>query len=214
MLMEYMKQFRRNADTRRGLDPRRVQFGSKAPSPRTIQVADITGPLGMLAGCKVLVLLDEENLSISSERLGAAVSYRRLANVLKGASRECRLHAFFSREPSDENKVKQLSDDGWIAHSRDIETVRTHRGLMRRSNSDNLIIFNAGLLVSRSDADVVILASGDGDLVSDLSSCLRSLPKRRRLVTLSVAGSTSWRLDATKNTDIDTNIELGQDCLG
>jgi hypothetical protein len=58
-----------------------------------------------------------------------------------------------------------------------------------------------------------MLASGDGDLVCDLARGLHGLPTRRAIYTLSLAGSTSLRLDAARNRDIAGNIEIGLDCL-
>jgi hypothetical protein len=82
-----------------------------------------------------------------------------------------------------------------------------------QANADNLILFTSGILASHSQADVIVVGSGDGNLVCDLATALRQLPKRRQVMTLSLAGSTSYRLDATRNPAIMANIEIGRDCL-
>jgi hypothetical protein len=185
----------------------------KLPAKRDVEVAAITGPVDVLHDQRVLVLADVENLRYSARDVGARLSYRRLAERLGRAAMACSLHAFFSRSPRDNRLLHYFLDRGWLPHPRDIETVHTCRGKERLANSDNIILFHAGVLVSRSSADVVVLASGDGSLVCDLARCLRSLPRPRRIVTLSVAGSTSWRLDAAQNPDITANIEIGRDCF-
>lgn len=92
-------------------------------------------------------------------------------------------------------------------------TVHTRNGLERKGNADFLLSFLAGVLVSRTTADVVILASGDGDLVEEVAIGIRSLQKKRSIVTMSLAGSTAGRLNAEKNALITANIEIGKDCL-
>jgi uncharacterized LabA/DUF88 family protein len=187
--------------------PRRRAF------PQPLPIAPITGPLRPIEGRRVLVLADIENLSYGARDRALKVSYRRLAQVLRAAARACSLHAFFSRRPREEQRCRYFEERGWIAHPRDIETVSTYLGLRVRGNSDNHILFATGLLVSRSSSDTVAIASGDGDLVSDLARAVAGLPKPREVVTLSLAGSTSSRLNAASNPCIAANIELGLDCL-
>jgi hypothetical protein len=190
-----------------------IQRHNRLPATPRVDVASATGPLDVLHNQRVLVLADVENLRYSARDLGARLSYRRLGDRLCLSADSCCLHAFFSRSPGDDKPVQYFFERGWIPHPRDIETVRTFRGKERLANSDNLLLFYAGVLVSRSSADVVVLASGDGSLVCDLTRCLRNLPRPRGIATLSVAGSTSWRLNATQNPDIMANIEIGRDCF-
>jgi hypothetical protein len=136
-----------------------------------------------------------------------------LHTKIRRATRACSLHAFFSREAGDESPSQFLRKAGWYPHPYDIQVVRTHRGTERRANSDLLIVFEAARLVSHSDADVVAIGTGDGALAADLTAFLLALPTRRRIVTLSLAGSTSWQLDARRNPLITANVEIGHDCL-
>jgi hypothetical protein len=158
-------------------------------------------------------LADDENLRYGARDLSYQLSMRRLGECLRRHAAHCALHAYFSRDPGDERRCQDLRESGWIPHPRDIEMVRTHRGTKRLANSDNDLLFAAGNLASRSKADVIILGSGDGSLVCDLARNLRQLPRDRVLLTLSLAGSTSFRLDAAHNPHIDGNIEIGLDCL-
>jgi hypothetical protein len=106
-----------------------------------------------------------------------------------------------------------FAERDWIPHATQIRTVSTQKGLKRKGNADFLMSFLAGVLVSRSSADVVVLASGDGDLVEEIAIGIRSLLKERSIVTMSLAGSTAGRLNAEKNALISANIEIGRDCL-
>ncbi len=182
-------------------------------TPRLIDIATETGPLAILHGRRVLVLLDVANLTYGARDAGLSTSYRTLAAKLSSAARACSLHAFMTRVPGDERGADYLRTRGWTPHAWDIETVRTRLGTERRANADNFIIFGAGVLASRSSADVVVIGTGDGDLACDLARALASLPGRRSVVSLSLAGSTSFRLDARRNPFFTANIELGQDCL-
>jgi hypothetical protein len=179
------------------------------------EIAATTGPLDILRGKRVLLLADVENLTYSGRNdLRVKISYRGLLTRINALAASCAPHAFFSRDPSSGERWGQyFAERGWIPHARDIETIRTCRGVKRHANSDNFILFNAGLLVSRSNAEIVAIASGDGELGCDLATAIAGLPKPRIVITLSLAGSTSSRLDAARNGQIAANIELGRDCM-
>lgn len=179
----------------------------------SVTIAHRTGPLQSLMGRKILMLADVENLTVSARNLGYRCSYRTLSRMLRQQTHTCALHAFFSREIDDNRLVEYFRQREWTPHPRDIETVRTYHGMRREANSDNLLLFMAGVLISRSNADLIVVGSGDGKLVHDLSKALSTLPKPRQLVTLSLAGSTARRLDAHAHPHIADNIELGRDCL-
>ncbi len=178
-----------------------------------IEIADITGPIEAVERRSTLLLADVENLTYSARNLGFKISYRLLADKLNQVADYCKLHAFFSRRAGDERWSSYFTARGWVPHTNDIEIVQTYNGVKRLANSDNLMLFSAGLLISRSSADVVIIASGDGSMVCDIAKSLAALPRQREVITMSLAGSTSWRLDASKNKYIAHNIEIGRDCL-
>jgi hypothetical protein len=183
------------------------------PAGRRAEIASTTGPLAMLAGKKVVVLADLENWVYSARSLGAKVSFGRLGELIRLVSRSCGLHAFFSRMPGDEGRSRYLAERGWCPHPNDIEVVATCRGRERRANCDNFLLFMAGVLASRSEAEVIVIGSGDGRLAGELARALLSLPKKRQVVTLSLAGSTASCLNASANPSIAGNIEIGRDCL-
>jgi hypothetical protein len=164
-------------------------------------------------GREVLLLADIENLDGGARDLGCKMRYESLTQAFRQAATRCAFHAFFTLSRENEQGARNLPALGWSVHARPMEVVRTHRGLERRTNSDNLILFHAGALVTRSTAEVVVIASGDGNLASDLAREVVALPKKRLVLTMSLAGSTSWRLDARTNGHIAGNIEVGRDCL-
>lgn len=176
-------------------------------------IAKHTGPLVPIVNRKVLLLADIENLFYSARDLGQKVSFRQLAILIRQNASAARLYAFYSRQVGDNRRDGYFQERGWKPIPNDIQVVQTHQGTKRRANSDNLILVYAGYLISRSQADVICIASGDGAMVSDLARVIATFPKSRTVVTLSLAGSTSYQLDARQNDYIDENIELGMDCL-
>jgi hypothetical protein len=160
-----------------------------------------------------LAVIDDQNLQLSAKALGYKVSYRSIGALLKRTTRTASLHTVFAQHADDPRRTLYFRLAGWTPHSRAIERVHTHRGMATRANADNLLVFLTASLASRSRADTILIGTGDGDLACDLATALRELPTRRQIVTLSLAGSTSYRLDASRNSAIAANIELGRDCL-
>lgn len=180
---------------------------------RGVVVAPVTGPLSIIEGKRVLVLADDQNLLCSARRLGFNVSYRLLGDKLRRAATSCLLHAFFSHNGYDEGRQHYFLSRGWTPHAYEAEIVRTRWGMKRLTNTDGLILVVGGVLLTRSDVDAVIVASGDGSLVCDLAKGTAAIPRRPLVITMSLAGSTSWRLNAASNPAIAENIEIGRDCL-
>ncbi len=175
---------------------------------RNVSVAPVTGPLGPITGKRVLALIDAENLVYSARSLGLKISFARLGERLHQASKSCTAHVFYSHDVNDSAWDTYFTKRGFIIHPRIIEFVQTHMGVKKRANSDNDLVFHAGKLASRSSASVLLIGSGDGDLVTDLA---RLIGDTKQVVTLSLAGSTSYRLDSRANPSIASNIEIGLD---
>lgn len=181
--------------------------------PVSTDIAMVT-TLEALHGRKVLFIGDVENLSFSAQRLGYNVSFRLLGEKLKEICHSVRLHAYYSRQPGRTERDDYFRERGWIPHPQEVETVHSFSGAQKvNTNSDNKIAFAAGLASHSSGEAIILLATGDGQLASDLATCLKALPRPRTVFTLSLAGSTSHRLDSRKNKAIDLNIELGRDLL-
>lgn len=172
-----------------------------------------TGPLGTLAGRRLLVLCDVENLTYGARNLGYKVSYGRLGRLLARVSAGCELHAFFSSEREDDARTAYFGARNWMAHVHPIEVVHTVRGRQRLANSDNLILLWAGFLAAQTGAETIVVASGDGTLVCDMARFLRSVAQDRQIVSLSLAGSTSTRLNPAVNPHLSAAMHVGRDIL-
>ena len=193
---------------------RRFKETNRTSSRRpSYTITAFTRPLSILKDEHVLVLADVENLRYSARDLGYRMSFAKLGKLITGHSNEARMHAFFTIPENETYRENYFKERGWHAHTDPIEHVKTHRGVIKKANSDMRILYDAGAMVSRSKARVVVLGTGDGDLASALAKGIRSHPTERRVVTMSLAGSTSWRIDARKNPLFDANIEIGLDCL-
>ena len=179
-----------------------------------IAIESATGPLNHLFDRSMLLLADIENLSFSAKNnFRLQVAYHHLARLLRYVVRSCELHAFFSMVPGCESWNEQFQSSGWITHPIAVKTKNSYRGQIKRANSDNAILYHAGDLISRNDPELVLIGSGDGDLVCDLAEFIHSKSPQRQVMTLSLPGSTSYRLNAQTNPDIAANLELGRDCL-
>lgn len=190
-----------------------VELPTKRQVPYNVYIEPQTSPLHVLKNKRVLVLADVENIRYSAKNLGFRFSFGALKKILATVCEIEACHAFFSAPIPANTHEQYFEKRGWKAHVHPIETVQTYRGLKKRANSDNLILFKSGLLVSRSQADTILIASGDGDLVTDLARAILMLPKIRQVITLSLPASTSYRLDATVSPYIEENMEIGADCL-
>lgn len=179
----------------------------------TVHVADVTGPLDRLADHDVLTVADCQNLDIGAANLNVTVQWRALADLLRQSSRSVRCHAFVDDCAGSDTRATQFTAMGWQAHVKTARTVRTRLGWERKSNVDNLLAFYTGLLASRSSASLVLICSGDGELVEDLAEALAQLPISKPVATLSLSYSTASRLDSRSTHLVDFNIELGMDCL-
>lgn len=176
-------------------------------------IAEETGPLDALAGKNVLVLADVENLHYGAKNFGLSVQFDELARVFRQHSGRSALHAFFSCKREDKQQAKRCQSVGWVPHRNEIKTVRQKGELVTLANSDKVILFSAGYLTHRGDIDVVVIGTGDGELGCYLAEAVVCRRRSVSVLTLSVAESTSYLLNAQINPYVDANIELGLDCL-
>lgn len=187
------------------------------PRVRRVPVGAITrrtGPLEVLQGRRVLAVFDCENLSISARERSLRLSYRRLLKALRSTAESCEAHGFFSRRAGDTREDRALQRAGYHTHPRNIEVLRLRGGIRKTlANSDSRLLFMTGSLMSQSDADTLLIASGDGDLGCELARGIQTLSRPWTVITLSLAGTSSRRLNAESNLDIHANLEIGRDVL-
>lgn len=178
-----------------------------------MHVPEQTGPLNLLRGQKIIVIADVQNLTAGANTYGCKFSYDSLARILREASVSGSFHAFYAAENPENNRNAYFKTRGWTPYPYQVHHVETCRGLERRSNVDTLLACIAGARICTSPADVVVLCSGDGGLVTDLAQAVLFFPKPRKVVTVSLAGSTAQSLNAQHNPLIAANIECGRDVL-
>lgn len=177
------------------------------------RIAERSGPLDVLAGKTVLVLADVENLYYGAKDFGLSIRFDQIARLLREYSGHAALHAFFSCKRGDNRQAKRFQSHGWIAHPNAIRTVRHKGELVTLANSDNVILFSAGYLTVPDGIELVVIGTGDGELGYSLAERIVRRRPGASVVTLSLAESTSYSLDARSNPFIDANMELGLDCL-
>jgi hypothetical protein len=186
--------------------------GRHGPAPI---IAAQTGPANAIRGRSITVLADLENLLYSARQLGYLLSLPGLARWLRESTCRCVLHGFLSIEPDQVDEVLlSLNADDWTIHVNPIEVIRTHKGLERQANADSQMLLWAGHLAGRTpDGAVLVVATGDGSLGNSIARFAHDLKNPREVVTLSLAGSTSQRLEAARNPLIAANLEIGLDLL-
>ena len=182
-------------------------------SPRGVEIAEQTGPLDRLVGQRAVVIADVQNIDGGARDLGFKVSWRALGDLLDQGTCRASRHAVLSTSGEYNPRLDYFAARGWKPYTKYIRDTHTQNGRVSTSNADHLLAFLAGVLISRTRADRVVLASGDGDLVEDIAEGVLNLPGVRAVLTLSLAGSTARRLDATRSSLISDNIEIGLDCL-
>lgn len=191
---------------------RRTKHRPKIHRQRNVDIARQSDEL--FRYCKnhdVTVFQDAENTSISVEKLGYEINQRRLGLLLQEQCEASDLHVFASGN-HPHNVVGGPYPAPWKLHFNQAETVLKHGESVRRSNSDNLMIFTVGQVLALHRPEIIVLATGDGDLAIDLARFIKVIwGDEQRIVTLSVAGATSWRLDARQNRLFDANFEIGYD---
>lgn len=192
-----------------GIPPRFEPRRSRRP-----EIASVTGPLDNLRDRRVLAVFDIENCLGGARDLGCRLRFDRLMHVLAKASRSLWAHAVFSTATGDDRLYDMLTQAGYTCHVREARTVMSRGRTVRTTNSDFRVAGAVAYLSRTSPADLIILATGDGDLGDSIAEDIRHFArKRREVATLSLAGSTSYRLDATRNPNISLNIEIGLDVL-
>jgi len=172
--------------------------------------------LSAIRARRVLVLLDEQNLSISARNLGWELDYRLLAELIRSTARGAELHLFTAADAHDHHTARRFQQLGYVAHVKTIRHVYLPGGRHRSdSNVDNLFSFRAGLLTARTTCETVVLGSGDYGLAGELAGAItdRDTDRTLAITTLSLPGSTARDLDARKNPFITANLEIGLDVL-
>ena len=196
---------------------RQNEFSTFPRGASTGQIAlEPTSDLDAISGQKILVLLDEQNLSGGASNLGCELDFGQLAVKIRSVAHAVDLHLFIAAERHDRNKPHQFEKKGYRVHVKTIRRIPVNNGHVRcDGNIDNHFAFWAGIFASRVRRRIIILGSGDFGLAGDLAeqiSKARGLTKPE-IMTLSLPGSTAQGNDARKNPFITANLEIGMDVL-
>ena len=212
---EKIRSLLRKKSTYRQAATRPMRFKDRGTGGfRWVEVAETTGPLNSMYGRKVLLVVDLENWRASARNLGCNMDYFNVRQLIAAEARKVEAHAVFSARPGDERWHQVLSDAGYVCHSNPIETVSTAKGSVTHSNSDNWIAGVTMHLRASSNADAVVIGTGDGRLGVDIARMLQQYHRSTRtIVTMSLAGSTSRQLQVGGDHPISANLEIGLDCL-
>ncbi len=194
-----------------------IRIQKSIPGRRASQVVvmETKTYLSPIRGRQVLVLFDEQNLSIGAKELGFRLQYDLLARQLQAIAENASLHIFAAADSYDRGIRKRFEKLGYTPHIKTIRRKHQYDGRKRLdSNIDNLFAFWAGLLGPKTTCEVIVLASGDYGLSGELAKAVRTQhDKAISVMTLSLPGSTAFDLDARKNPHITANLEIGLDVL-
>jgi len=173
--------------------------------------------LTSVSGRRLLVLLDEQNLSITAKKQGFRLQYDLLAKRFKTVAETAELHIFMAVELWYEaTKRQRFEESGYTVHLKRIRSRQFANGRRKcESNIDNLFAFWAGMSALRAEPEILVLGSGDYGLSGELAkeTCEQRRNKAMSVMTLSLPGSTSQDLDAETNPNITANLEIGLDLL-
>ena len=165
---------------------------------------------------KVLILLDEQNLSIAARQLGFDLDFRQLADRIHNITTQAQLHLFAASCSQDQTATDWFEAAGYRVHIKVVRYRKDEKGRIRcDTNIDNLFAFWAGIKGPSTNCEAIVLASGDYGLAGELAQAIRRQPRRCpvEIMTLSLPGSTAQGLNARRNGHITANMEVGQDVL-
>jgi len=185
------------------------------PAPAVAGLLEGATDLSAIRNCRVLVLLDEQNLTISARRLGYRLNYRLLAGRLRSMAATADIHLFTDIMNKANWYVRRFKRQGYKVHLKAARYIFLADGCLQRdTNVDNLFAFWTGFF-AKSPYDVIVLGSGDFGLAGELAKAISGVAvvKRPIVMTLSLPGSTARALDARKNGHIKANMKIGLDML-
>ena len=189
---------------------------SQPPNRGWREAADpATTDVAVLANRRVLLLADAQNLSFSLRKRQTDCDYAALLGAIRKVAHQVTAHAFAWVEAGEEERYAQkyFEKAGWVPHIWQNQHVLAHDGTRHRMNCDSSMLLWGGSLISRTRADAVVLATGDGDLAGDMLHFMRELRTPRTPVVMGVAGCISSRLQPAHTPEIAAVIALGRDVM-
>lgn len=143
----------------------------------------------------VLCILDLDNLRISGERqLDASINYRELEERLYLITQRLYGLAVLTSPAGQDEHAQDLRNSNWRVLDIKREVVWTNNMREVKGNADWDICFEAGRLIQAHRFDVILVGSGDGDLVLGIARGVRRIAPASQVFTLSVRTTTSQRI--------------------
>jgi uncharacterized LabA/DUF88 family protein len=192
-----------------------MPFSSICKRPRRTRAAAPAGPFAALAGKRVLLLVDDDNIRVSCQNaLGSTFSYRALAAELDRITRSCEKHAFFSSSPGDQSRQAYFKRRGYktLDLKREYESTPNGR-VTTNSNADFDLVVHGAYLLALRRYECVVAASGDGDLVLALARGVRRMQPSVKVFTLSVPGCSSHRILTRSTPLVSANFLIADSML-
>jgi uncharacterized LabA/DUF88 family protein len=115
---------------------------------------------------RVAAFVDGSNIYYTMrDKLGWTIDWQRFRDFLDrfGEVRECNYYVGLSDEPTQQGFINMLAYNGYSVFTKDLKTITTVDGSpVRKANMDVEIAVD--MLARLGTYDVVMLASGDGDM--------------------------------------------------
>jgi hypothetical protein len=168
--------------------------------------------LSSLRGASVVVIADDENLRIGALKQRHRFSYRFLLESVSTVAKTVTALAVITAPPEDNGRMHYLEARGWEAVVLPRESRLSANGPQMKTNVDVDLAIEVGFRLATTRFDVLLVASGDGDLCVSIARAVGRHRPSVRVVTLAVPGSASRELSVRKEL-FDGHIAAGSDLM-
>jgi len=168
--------------------------------------------LSPLRGASVVVIADDENLRIGALKQRHRFSYRFLLESVATVAKTVTALAVITAPPEDNGRKHYLEARGWETLVLPRESRLGANGPQTKTNVDTDLGIETGYLLASTRFDVLLVASGDGDLCVSIARAVARHRPSVRVVTLAVPGSASRELSVRKEL-FDGHIAVGSDLM-
>lgn len=193
--------------------PKRPRHRNHPLHPPSV-TPNVTGPLDILNGRKVVAVLDQLGLSEDARGRSLQIRLRDLASRIVQASRECELLTFTQIDEDDENEVREhFAKEGWGTLFVGRDFVPLVRGMPVLPQSEAMFVGLAAALAAVKRPEVFVLGTTKAELVLAFSHAVKAAGIECRIATLALAATSASWLTPLMTDAVDANIMIGEDCL-
>lgn len=174
-----------------------------------------TSGIEKICGTSALLVIDAENIVYGLRKAGLKLDFETFRQRLASMVGQIESHMYST---AHENSMQRQSDyfhhAGFVPHIDPIRTVQTYHGTQVKANSDGQLLLGIAERVTVLQPNVLIFATGDGDLGCAVAQFLASRsPNPPKFHVASVRYWTSKRLYASNNPAVAGNVWLGRDLM-